>query len=109
MAAQHHGAAAARAVFSDDGATGGADAVGHRPVGVAVEFMAGLDFVVQLDVVLDHVVAQRVGVDGGICADIYVVSDHHAAALRDLDVDPALVGEAKAVGSDPAPEWMMPR
>jgi len=49
---------------------------------------------------LSSLTPSPIAVDGGVGADLDVVTDHHAADLRDLDPAAVVVGEAEAVPAD---------
>ena len=61
--------------------------------------MRDLDLVVEAHVLLEHGVAQRAAVDGGVGADLAVVADAHAAELRHLEPVVTIEGKAETVGA----------
>src|SRR3954463_7438175 len=88
------------AVFADVGAAGNAGAGGNRSVRANAHVVADLDVVVELHAFLEHRIVDRAAIDGGVRADLDIVTDHHAPDLRDLDPSALVGGEAEAVGAD---------
>src|SRR5690606_15539849 len=82
--AEDHRRAADHAVTADLGAAGDAGAGGNRGVRADRDVVRDLDQVVELDALLDHRVFQCTAVDGGAGADFDVITDQHAADLRNL-------------------------
>ena len=74
-----------------------ADAGRHRRVRADAAVVRDHDEVVELDAVFDDGVADRAAVDGGVRADLDVVTDGHAADLRHLDPGALLGREAEAI------------
>ena len=58
------------------------------------------DEVVELDAVFDHGVFDRAAVDGGVGADLDVVTERHRADLRHLDPGALVRREPEAVAAD---------
>src|SRR4029077_15945665 len=60
-----------------------------------------VDEVVELDALGDTRVVQRAAIDGGVCADLYVVADLHDAHLRKFPVSAIAVNVAESIRPNP--------
>src|SRR5690606_29602286 len=95
------GLTADHAAGANGGAAGNADAARNGGVIADTYVVRDLDLVVELDVIADHGVFERTAIDGGVGADLDVVTDDHTSDLRDLDPAAiAFAGKTETVGAD---------
>src|SRR5690606_12063827 len=104
--ARQHGRPAYRAAFSDHCRTRHAYTCRHGGVIAYLAVMTDHDLVVELDAVPDHGVFKRAAIHGGIGPDFNVVTQRHAANLRDFGPGTGIVArigrKTEAIGTQHA-------
>lgn len=98
--AKYYGAAAQGAMSPYSGAASDTDTSSNRGMSTNPDVVAYLDLVIQLDSILDNRVVQCTAVDGGVCTDLDIITDHYRANLRDLDPTPIALRHSEAVGAN---------
>ena len=94
---------------ADLDAAGNADASGHGGMIADLHVVRDHDLVVQLHTVADQRIGQCSTVDGGVRADLDVVTDGHPADLAIFCQTPFSLAKPKPSPPITAPDWILTR